>query len=260
VYRHLNYSVEDKVTTVALNRPESLNAFDLVMAEELADCLSHCADDMEIRALIVKGEGRFFSVGGDIKQMQQASSRPYFLRMLTMYLHTAISTIWRMPKPVIAAVHGAVTGLSFALTLACDLIVAAEGTKFGTSYLAIGLSPDGGTTFLLPRIVGLHKSKYVTFTNDMIDATTAYHLGFVNQVVKGEELMVEAKKIAKKLASAPPLAIAKTKELFNSNYGLSLETQMELERNAISFTSGTADFEEGLSAFFGKRSPIFKGR
>jgi len=259
MYQHLIFSVEEGVAIVRLNRPESMNALDLELLKELADCLTRCVDDRGVRTVILAGEGRAFSAGGDVKSMSQAPSRPYLLRLLTLNLHTAISAVWRMPKPVIAAVHGAAMGAGFALALSCDLVIAAEKTRFGTAYLSIGLTPDGGTTFFLPKMLGLHRAKYFAFTSEAIDAAAGQQLGFVHRVVKGEDLMAEARKIAGKFASGPTLAIAKAKELLNSSFDQSLETQMESERDAMGCVSMTADLEEGLNAFLNKRSPGFKG-
>ncbi len=259
MYKNLTYHLENEVATVGLNRPEALNSLNLPLLQELAECLTHCGDDQGIHAVVLKGEGKVFSAGGDIKSMEQDSARSYLLRQLTMYLHTAIGAIWRMPKPVFAAVHGAATGAGFALALACDVIVAAEKTRFGTAYLAIGLSPDGGTTFFLPKVMGLHRAKYLTFTSEIIDTATAQQFGFISRLVKGEDLLGETMKMASKLAAGPTWAIAKSKELLNQGLLQTLETQMVAERDGISFAGGTADFSEGLSAFFAKRNPKFKG-
>lgn len=259
MYQYLIYKIENGVAIIGLNRPESLNALDLEILKELADCLTRCGDDQEIRAIVLKGEGKVFCAGGDIKSMEQDLARSYLLRQLTMYLHTAIAAIWRMPKPVIAAVHGAATGAGFALGLACDVIIAAEKARFGTAYLAIGLSPDGGTTFFLPKVMGLHRAKYLTFTSEIIDTATAQQFSFISKVVKGEDLLSEAMKMAGRLAAGPTWAIAKSKELLNQSFLQTLETQMGAERDGISFASGTSDFSEGLSAFFAKRNPKFKG-
>lgn len=257
MYKNLIYQAENGVAIIGLNRPESLNALDLELIKELTECLTHYGDDQAIRAVVLKGEGKVFSAGGDIKSMEQGPDRSYLLKQLTMYLHTAIATIWRMPKPVIAAVHGAATGAGFALALSCDLIIAAEKTRFGTAYLAIGLSPDGGTTFFLPKLLGLHRAKYLTFTSEMIDASVGQQMGFIGQVVKAEDLSSAAMKIANQLAAGPAWAIAKSKELLNQSFTQTLETQMGSERDGISFASGTDDFAEGLEAFFAKRSPRF---
>jgi 2-(1,2-epoxy-1,2-dihydrophenyl)acetyl-CoA isomerase len=259
MYKHLTYTAVKGVATVGMNRPESLNALDVELLQELSDCFSNCQDDPEVKAVILKGEGNSFCAGGNIKSMKQASSRPHLLRTTTLHAHSVTSTIWRMPKPVIAAVHGSVTGAGFALALACDLIIAAEGTRFGTAYLAIGLSPDGGTTFLLPKVMGLQRAKYLTFMSEIIDVSTGQQLGFVSRVVKREELANEACKIAEKLAEGPTWAIIKTKELFNRSYSQDLETQLEAERRGIVFCSGTQDFDEGLNAFFAKRPPKYRG-
>ncbi len=260
MYKNLIFNIENHVATIALNRPDSLNALNLELIQELAECLTRSGDDPEIRAVVLRGEGKVFCAGGDIKSMEKEPSRSFLLRQLTLYLHAAIAAIWRMPKPVIAAVHGAVTGAAFALALSCDLIIAAEKTRFGTAYLAIGLSPDGGTTFFLPKVLGLHRAKHLTLMSDMIDAQVGYQMGFISQVVKGEDLLTEVMKMANKLAAGPALVIAKSKELLNQSFTQSLETQMGSERDGISFASGTADFAEGLSAFFSKRRPQFTGR
>ncbi len=258
MYKNLTYFLENGVATIGLNRPESLNALNLPLVEELAACLPRCGDDPGIREVVMKGEGKVFCAGGDIKSMEKEPSRSFLLRQLTLYLHTAIAAIWRMPKPVIAAVHGAATGAGFALALACDVIIAAEKARFGTAYLAIGLSPDGGSTFFLPKVMGLHRAKYLTFTSEIIDTATAQQFGFISQIVKGEDLLTEAMKMASKLAAGPAWAIAKSKELLNQSFLQTLETQMAAEGDGISFASGTADFSEGLSAFFAKKSPQFK--
>lgn len=259
MYDCLILSKKDKIGIITMNRPEALNAINLTLASELADCLATCTDDNDINVLILSGNGRAFSVGGDIKAMHEATSRPHFLREITMYAHSAIASIWRMPKPIIAAVHGVATGIAFPLALACDLVFAAEGSRFGSAYLALGLSPDGGTTFLLPRILGLHMAKYIILNNQMIEATEAQRMGFVSKICRTEELMPEAEKMAYKLASGPSLAISKTKILLNNTFDQTMETQMEAERDAIAFNSGRTDFVEGMNAFLEKRAATFIG-
>jgi len=259
MYKYLTYATDKGVATIGLNRAESMNALDLELLQELSNCFDRCQDDGEIKVLILRGEGQCFCVGGDIKSMKQAPSRPNLIRMMTLHLHAVTSAIWRMPKPVIGAVHGIAAGAGFSLALACDLVLATEGTRFGTAYLAIGLSPDGGATFFLPKVLGLHRAKYLAFTNEMIDAAKGEQLGFVSRVVKEEELMIEAQKLAKKLASGPTWAIAKAKELFNNSYPQDLETHLESERQRITFCSSTHDFDEGLNAFLAKRPPKFGG-
>jgi 2-(1,2-epoxy-1,2-dihydrophenyl)acetyl-CoA isomerase len=165
-----------------------------------------------------------------------------------------------MPKPVIAAVNGAASGGGFALALASDIVIAAEGTRFGTAFLAMGLSGDSGISFFLSRVLGIHRAKRLLFTGEVLDAAAAKEMGFVSQIVKRAELMAEARKVATKLAHGPTLAIARAKELFNSGLTQGLETQLEYESAGMLFTAKTEDFEEAANAFFEKRAVVFRGR
>lgn len=261
-YQKIIYEKKEHVATVTLNRPENLNALDPAMAQELVDCLNQCSEDAEVRALILTGSGRGFCAGADVRQMQASleDSPPIFLRKLTIQLHAITSAIRRMSKPVIAAVNGVASGWGFPLALACDLIIATEGARFNSAYIFIGLCPDGGLTYFLPRLVGLQRANQILFSGEPIDANRGLEIGFVNQVVKGEELMDAARAVASKLASAPALAMAETKQLINSSLSESLESQMENERQALARSGATEDFREGISAFFEKRKASFKGR
>ncbi|MFH1484929.1 MAG: enoyl-CoA hydratase-related protein, partial [Chloroflexota bacterium] len=178
---------------------------------------------------------------------------------LNVKLQSIILTIRHMRKPVIAAVHGFAAGAGFPLALACDMVIAAESAKFNSAYVNIGLSPDGGPTFFLPRMVGIHRANYLLMTGDTIDAQTAYGMGIVNQVVSDSELMDAARKMAQRLASGPSLALARIKELVNQSFSQGLANQMERERQLIADSTRTADFKEGMTAFFEKRPPNFKG-
>ena len=260
MYEYIIYSTEENIATIALNRPESLNAINLELATELTDCLARCANDEEVKAVILTGEGSSFSAGADVNAMQQAPSHPYFLRTITLRFHAAISSVYHMPKPVIAAVNGVAAAGGLALALASDIVIAAEGTRFGTAFLAMGLSGDSGITFFLPRALGIHTAKRLLFSSEMIDAVTAKEMGLVSQIVKREELMAEARKIATKLAHGPTLAIARAKELLNSGLARALETQLEYESLGMVFTSTTEDFEEAANAFLEKRAAVFRGR
>jgi len=187
-------------------------------------------------------------------------SPPLLLKHLTFHLHNTISAIRRINKPVIAAVNGIASGAGFSLALACDLVIAAEGAKFNSAYVNVGLSPDGGLTYFLPRIIGLQRVTQLYLTGEFVDASGGLTMGFINQVVKDEELMTAANAVASKLASAPARAIAETKQLLNRSFSESLESQLENERLAIARCGGSDDFKEGLSAFFEKRKADFKGR
>jgi len=261
-YQNILYEKRDQVATITLNRPQSLNGLDSAMAQELVDCLTRCSDDADCRALIFTGAGRAFCAGGDVKEMRASfgDGPQLLLRKLTIQLHAIISAIRRMNKPVIAAVKGTVSGGGFSMALACDLIIAAEGTRFNSAYVLIGLSPDGGLTYFLPRLVGQQRANQLFFSGDFVDAVKGFEMGFVNQVVKEEELMETAYALASRLASSPTLAIAETKQLANRSLSESLESQMENERQAIARCGGSDDFREGITAFFDKRKPTFTGR
>ena len=253
---------KDAVATITLNRPQNMNALDFKLGEELLDCLLRIGEDAEVRAVVLSGAGRAFSAGGDVKVMQEALSEspPLCLKKLTNLLHPIISAIRRMPKPVIAAVNGFASGAGFSLTLACDLVIAAESARFNSAYILIGLSPDGSLTYFLPRLIGLQRANWLFFSGEQVSAQQGHQMGFVNQVVADEELAEAAQALARRLAAAPTMAIAMTKQVVNTSLTETLETQMENERIHIACAGGTEDFREGLDAFFTKRKAEFKGR
>jgi 2-(1,2-epoxy-1,2-dihydrophenyl)acetyl-CoA isomerase len=260
-YETILFSQDGAVATVALNRPEALNAINLKLGEELLDCLERCAEDASIRAVILTGKGRAFFAGADLRQVQEnLSDVPSFLKQIIHYLHPVVSVIRRMPKPVIAAVNGVAAGAGFPLAVCCDIVIAAESARFSLAYVNIGLNPDGGSTFLLPRVLGLQRSLYLAFTGEFVNAQRAEEWGLVNQVVKDEELMETTTALAQKLAAGPTLAMGRAKALINQSLNESLETQMENETRAIALSGATEDFQEGVTAFLSKRSPNFQAR
>lgn len=260
-YKNIICQIKDSVATITLNRPENMNALDFATSQEFQECLTQLSLDSSVRALIITGRGRGFCAGGDVKGMKESlpDGGPLYLKKLTRYLHPAMASIRRMPKPVIAAVNGFASGIGFSLALNCDLILAARSARFNSAYILIGLVPDGGLTFHLPRLIGLHRANQLFFTGEQIDAQQALELGFVNQVVADEELMSTAEALARRLAQAPTLAIARTKELVNLSFHENLDTQMEHELQTISEMGKTRDFKEGIQAFFEKRKADFKG-
>ncbi len=260
-YETILFTQEGAVATVALNRPEALNAINLKLGEELLDCLERCAEDASIRAVILTGKGRAFFAGADLRQVQEnLNDAPSFLKQVIRYLHPVVSVIRRMPKPVICAVNGVAAGAGFPLAVCCDIVIAAESARFSLAYVNIGLNPDGGSTFFLPRLLGLQRTCYLAFTGEFVDARRAEQWGLVSQVVKDEELMEVATALATKLAAGPTLAMGRAKALINQSLTESMETQMENETRAIALSAATEDFQEGVTAFLSKRSPVFKAR
>jgi 2-(1,2-epoxy-1,2-dihydrophenyl)acetyl-CoA isomerase len=251
----------DGVATITMNRPERLNALDVEMGEELLQAFRGCGADPEVRVIVLTGAGRTFSAGGDVKAFAGSIDEPVpYFKELIPRLHAGILEIRRMPKPVIARVHGFAAGAAMSLTMACDLVVAAESARFNIAYARVGLSPDGGSTYFLPRLVGQRKALEIFFTADIIEAAEAARLGLVNWVVPDGELEKTTRDLALRLARGPALALGRTKELVNGSLGESLESQLDNEEETILRTVVSEDFGEGVRAFVEKREPGFKGR
>jgi len=250
------------IATIILNRPESLNALNISLAGELLDAVEDCSRDDNIRVVVLKGTGRAFCAGGDIKGMKDSlrEDPTLFLKKLTRLAHGVVLAIRELRKPVIAEVQGMASGAGFSLVLACDFVVASKSARFNLAYLNIGLSPDLGSSFVLPKLIGLQRTNELFFTARMVDPEEGLRLGFINQVVADEEIDKKTAELAKYLSQRPPLAMAKTKELINRSLFLGIESQLEMERTRISESGGTEDFREGLGAFFEKRTPSFKGK
>ena len=203
--------------------------------------------------------------GGDLKwfgeslAMPAAEKRALFLELIDD-VHGAIRGLRRMPKPVVASVNGAAAGFGLSLVMACDLVIAAESAYFTLAYSLIGVTPDGGSTFALPRIVGAKKAMEIALLGDRFDAAAAHSLGLVNWVVPAETLAAETAKIAARLAAGPTAVYGRTKALLNQSLGHSLETQLQREAEAFADAAGERDFAEGVTAFLAKRKPVFSGK
>ena len=223
------------------------------------------AEDVRVRAVVVRGAGDHFMAGGDLKWFREQSALPASERRerfstLLDGVHAAVLDIKRMDKPVIAAVHGAVAGFGVSLMLACDLVLAAGTSYFTLAYSSIALSPDGGATWSLPRHVGLKRAMEIALLGERFDALRALELGLVNRVVEGAQLDVDTQKLAQRLAAGPALALARTKALVNASAAAladSLETQLLAEQRAFVDCAAHPDFAEGLAAFFEKRRAVY---
>lgn len=260
-YETIAFTVEDAVATIRLNRPQAANSLNPQMGREFMEVCTRCDDEPAVRAVILTGTGRMFSAGGDLGAVAAAGdgARTVLKNMATS-LHVGISRLARMDAPVIAAVNGMAAGAGFSMALAADLVVAAESAGFMMAYTNAGLTPDGSSTFFLPRRIGDRRARELMLTNRRLDSGEALEWGIVNQVVADEDLMPVVRELAKKLARGPTLAYGAVKRLLNSSFETALETQMELEGRAISEAADTADGREGVSAFIAKRRPKFQGR
>src|SRR5689334_404188 len=248
-YATLRFALADGVARITLDRPDAANALNAEMARELAHAAIRCSEDRSVRAVILTGAGRMFSGGGDLKSFAaQGDALPSHLKEVAGNLHAAISRFVRMDAPVIAAVNGAAGGAGFSLCLFCDLVLAAQSAKFVLAYTRAGLSPDGGSTFFLPRIVGLRRALELALTNRPLTADEALAWGIVNRVVADAELQAEAERLAAALAAGATGAFGAAKRLLHHGFGESLETQMELEAQAIAAQARGAESREGIAA------------
>lgn len=260
-YSTLQVTTQGAVTIITLNRPQSLNALDNTMSRELLTVLDKIHFDQSVRAVLLKGAGRAFCAGGDVKGMRDSleGGADQFLKDLTLLFHAVISAMRRLPKPIVGAVQGFAAGAGFSLVLACDMLVAAQDARFNLAYANIGLNPDGGSTYFLPRLIPWQKLMEAVFTARMIPAPEAQEWGLVNRVVPAAELDQSALELAQALAAGPTFAFGQAKTLISESFSRTLEYQMEEERQKLAETARTKDFAEGIRAFFEKRKPEFKG-
>ncbi len=259
-YETLLYDVADGVATITFNRPDAANAMSPLCAREFNLVSLEVEDNADVRAVVITGNGKMFCAGGDLAAFHAAGdgARKLMLEM-TGDLHVGISRLTRNDAPVIGAINGTAAGAGFSVVMLCDLAISAESAVYTMAYTNAGLSPDGSSTYFMPRKIGDRRTRELMLTNRVLRAPEALEWGIVNQVVPDDQLMDETMALARKIANGPTLAFGQVKALLNSSFDQSLETQMELEARAISGLVGTADGQEGLEAFLNKRKPDFKG-
>jgi 2-(1,2-epoxy-1,2-dihydrophenyl)acetyl-CoA isomerase len=260
-YNFLVFEVKDDVGLIRLNRPDDGNAITLEMAGELLDVVLRCDEDPGVRAVVLTGSGKMFCAGGDLKAFAgQGEGASLYMKEVTQVFHAAVSRLNWMDAPVIAAINGTAAGGGLSLALATDITVAAESAKFTMAYTRVGLVPDGASTYFLARLVGLRRAKEMVLLNTVLSAQQALEWGLVNQVVADELVLPTALGIAQQLATGPTRAFGKAKRLLLSGATESLESQMEKESRGIAAMVGSADGQEGIAAFLGKRMPEFTGK
>ena len=259
-YELLEFSVDAGIATITLNRPDAANAFNLTLATELNHAANRCRHDSAVRAVILCANGRLFSAGGDLGVMSEADDRvDAALKQLTDQLHSAISILMRMRAPLIVAVNGAAAGIGLSLALIGDITLASEKASFTLAYTAAGLSPDGASTYLLPKVIGIKRAKEMMITNRRLTAAEALEWGLVNRVVGVDALPDETLELARSIAQGPTNAFGSVKSLVLSGFGGTLESQMALEVEEIIQNAKSKDGQEGIQAFLQKRQPRFNG-
>ena len=248
------------VATITLNRPDKLNAFTGTMREDLLAALRTCEHDENVRVVVLTGAGRAFCAGGDVEYMSglQKSGDVASFRKLLDAGRDVILQIAAMPKPVIASINGVAAGAGCNLALACDYRIAAETAKLSESFVKIGLHPDWGGTWLLPRLVGRSRALELVMTGRMVDANEALAIGMIDRVASS--LSEETQKLAATIAAAPPIAIAGIKRALDASERNDLRAQLELESEHQLRCFQSADAAEGMAAFFEKRAAAFTGR
>lgn len=263
----MNNTVEsdlaEGVLTLTLNRPQQLNALNPDMIQGLREATARAELDDAVRVVVIRGAGDHFMAGGDLKWFRQQldipamERRPLFERTIAA-VHASTLQIRRMDKPVLASVRGAAAGFGLSLALACDLVVAADDAYFTLAYCHIGLSPDGGATWFLPRLVGARRAAEIALLGERFDAKQAAEWGLINRVVPAANLDAETAKLARRLAAGPGQAIARTKRLLQASSTRTLAEQLAAEQESFAACACTDDFAEGLAGFLEKRPPRFR--
>ena len=261
-YQTLTVERAGGVATLTLNRPDAFNALNRALGRELFDAVLELDEDRAVRCIVITGAGKAFCAGGDVKDFADNLSRiGIVIKELTTYLHGAVSRLARTEKPVVMAINGMAAGGGFSLALAGDLVIAAESARFLMAYTKIAATPDGSSTYFLPRLVGLRRALELYMTNRMLTAREALEWGMITRVVPDAEFRAHVDALARELAQGPTKAFGGAKRLFHQSTWESLETQMELEAQAIAASGHTEDFAAGVTAFSQKKPPPpFRGR
>jgi len=260
----VTFDLADGLATIELNRPDTLNAWNKALGEELLEAVTRARDDAAVRAVLIRGSGRGFSSGADLKDMgdghpQTEDGRPDVRTVLTERYHPIITTIRTMPKPVVAAVHGPAVGIGLSLALACDLIVASESAYFLLAFVNIGLVPDGGSSLFVPTRVGFARAAEMSLLGDRVPAAQALEWGLINRVVADADFETEAVALGRRLADGPTASYGGTKRQLNAWLYDRMDAQLELEADIQQEMAGSEDFVEGVLAFAQKRAADFKG-
>ncbi|HEY6980796.1 2-(1,2-epoxy-1,2-dihydrophenyl)acetyl-CoA isomerase PaaG [Reyranella sp.] len=261
MYEKIDLAVADGLATLTLNAPDKLNAVSRKMIAELKECWEGLANDASVRAVLLTGAGRGFCAGADLADPdREASAAADSGAALDKFFNPVIRTMRAMPKPIVAAVNGVAAGVGMSFAMAADIAVAAKSASFLQAFARIGLLPDGGSTWFLPRLVGDARARALAMLAPQISAEQARQWGLIWDVVEDTELMKTATELARRLADGPTLSLARIKEAMNRASGNPLAAQLDVERDFQRELGRSADFKEGVAAFLAKRKPTFKGK
>ncbi len=255
----IQVKIENKIAFITLNRPEVFNSFNREMALALQDTFDACEANDEVRALVLTGNGKAFCAGQDLKEVTDPNLNPGFKKILEEHYNPIISKIRSIKKPVIGAINGVAAGAGANIALACDIVVAHEKVSFIQAFSLIGLVPDSGGTYFLPRLIGFQKAMALAMLGDKIGAEEAERLGMIYKMIPLENFEEEVHKLALKMANMPTKALGMIKELFNKSMTNTLEEQLAMESKYQIEAAQSKDYAEGVVAFIEKRKPNFKG-
>ena len=255
-YQTIKFEPSGAITRITLNRPDGANGMNDTMTRELADAAKRC-DTVGTKVVVLTGSGRFFCAGGDLKSFAPAPDRGLHIKGVADDLHRAISSFSRMDAVLITAVNGTAAGAGFSIAVTGDLVLAAESASFTMAYTKVGLSPDGSSSYFLPRLIGVTKTKELMLTNRTLSAQEASQWGLVTEVVPDDQLAAHADAVAEKMATTSAGSNGAVKALMLSTFSSGLEEQMEFESRLIADRARAADGREGVDAFMAKRKPDF---
>lgn len=257
LYIHCNKS--DKIARITLNRPDKFNSFIREMAMDFQSALDDAAADSEIRCIIITGAGKAFCAGQDLVEAIDPNG-PELTKIVSEHYNPVILRIRNIPKPVIAAVNGVAAGAGANIALACDIVVAKESASFIQAFSKIGLIPDSGGTFTLPRLIGFQRASALMMLGEKVSAAEAEQMGMIYKAVADDIFDETIQNLASRLASMPTYGLALTKQALNASCTNNLESQLDLEDKLQTLAGESHDYKEGVNAFLEKRNPVFKGR
>ncbi len=253
--------VSEHVATVTLNRPEKLNALSGELMEALVPAIEGLAEDKEVRCVVITGAGRGFCSGGDIAGMASGEALPDESPVARLRRREEVSRLLHeMPKPTIAMINGPAAGAGLSIALACDIRIAAESARMGTAFVRVGFSGDYGGTWMLQRLVGPARARWLYFTGELIDGREAERIGLVNRTVPDDQLASETRALAERIAKGPPIALARMKQNMNLGLVTDYSTLLDAEAEGMVMSAMTEDNRDALKAFLEKRTPTFHGR
>ena len=258
-YETILYNLEEGALTISLNRPDVLNAFNRKMTDELQDAFKKAERDNEVRCIVLTGAGRAFSSGEDLKARSSESDADFGSTLRQRY-NPLVSKMRNIEKPVLGSINGVAAGAGCSIALACDMRIASEKARFIEVFVRVGLVPDSGSSFFLPRLVGMGKALEMAFLGDEVGAEEALRIGLVNRVVSAEELESATRELALRLAKSPTKAIGLAKRAINRALTMDLEQILDYEVYGQETAGASDDHKEGIAAFLEKRTPNFTGR